>query len=67
MNFFDYDLTRQATATPPVTTANADASTQPTLNEEVNEVVGQLGRLWGGFRKQVNIFQPKPYAPLIDH
>ncbi|KAG8886080.1 hypothetical protein FRB97_007956 [Tulasnella sp. 331] len=25
---------------------------QPTLEEEVNQVVGQFGRFWGGFRKQ---------------
>jgi hypothetical protein len=27
---------------------------QPTLNEEVNQVIGQIGRFWGGFRKQVS-------------
>ncbi|CDO69313.1 hypothetical protein BN946_scf184976.g32 [Trametes cinnabarina] len=46
MNFFDaYDV--PGTTTPP---ANAEAS--PSLNEEVSQVVGQLSRFWGGFRKQ---------------
>ncbi|OJT13400.1 hypothetical protein TRAPUB_10035 [Trametes pubescens] len=45
MNFFDaYDV--PGTATPPAEAA------QPSLNEEVTQVVGQLSRLWGGFRKQ---------------
>ncbi|TBU43416.1 hypothetical protein BD309DRAFT_960793 [Dichomitus squalens] len=46
MNFFDaYDISG---------TATAPAAAQPTqsLNEEVSEVVGQLSRFWGGFRKQ---------------
>ncbi|KDQ57772.1 hypothetical protein JAAARDRAFT_58356 [Jaapia argillacea MUCL 33604] len=46
MNFFDnYDISRSST--PPTA-----AERQPTLNEEVTEVMGQLGRFWGGFRKQ---------------
>ncbi|KAH9855246.1 hypothetical protein C2E23DRAFT_724835 [Lenzites betulinus] len=44
MNFFDaYDA--PGTTTPPV-------NEQPSLNEEVTQVVGQLSRFWGGFRKQ---------------
>ncbi|KAI0829652.1 hypothetical protein BC628DRAFT_1056169 [Trametes gibbosa] len=44
MNFFDaYDA--PGTTTPP-------ANGQPSLNEEVTQVVGQLSRFWGGFRKQ---------------
>lgn len=35
-------------------TASTSASPQPSLNEEVNQVIGQLGRFWGGFRKQVS-------------
>ncbi|KAH7339804.1 hypothetical protein B0J17DRAFT_656847 [Rhizoctonia solani] len=31
---------------------NAPAQPQQTLGEEVNEVIGQLGRFWGGFQKQ---------------
>jgi hypothetical protein len=27
---------------------------EPSLNDEVNQVIGQLGRFWGGFRKQVS-------------
>ncbi|TFK23919.1 hypothetical protein FA15DRAFT_680934 [Coprinopsis marcescibilis] len=46
MNFFDtYDITRGPTPQPP-------AEGQPSLNEEMTEVIGQLGRFWGGFRKQ---------------
>ncbi|KAJ1304768.1 hypothetical protein OPQ81_005905 [Rhizoctonia solani] len=30
----------------------APARPQQTLGEEVNEVIGQLGRFWGGFQKQ---------------
>ncbi|KAJ3515305.1 hypothetical protein NLJ89_g1852 [Agrocybe chaxingu] len=46
MNFLDtYDLARS-------TTPNPNQGEQPSLNEEVNQVIGQLGRFWGGFRKQ---------------
>ncbi|KAF9565549.1 hypothetical protein CPC08DRAFT_683666 [Agrocybe pediades] len=46
MNFLDtYDIARS-------TTPNPEAPEQPSLNEEVNQVIGQLGRFWGGFRKQ---------------
>lgn len=49
MNYLDtYDLTRPETPNPAVA-----PPPQPTLNEEVNQVIGQLGRFWGGFRKQV--------------
>jgi len=47
MNFFDYDLPR--TATPPQSSGNEP---EQSLNDEVQQVVGQLGKLWGGFRKQ---------------
>ena len=47
MNFFDtYEVS--GTTTPP-----ANPQPQPSLNEEVEQVVGQLSRFWGGFRKQV--------------
>ncbi|KAH6914319.1 hypothetical protein BKA70DRAFT_1261051 [Coprinopsis sp. MPI-PUGE-AT-0042] len=63
MNFFDtaWDVTRTPTPQPPAAaaTATASASTQPeaqeappSLNDEVTQVIGQLGRLWGGFRAQ---------------
>lgn len=42
----------QSTST---TTASPTTSAQPTLNDEVTQVIGQLGRFWGGFRKQVGI------------
>ena len=51
MNFLDaYDVADTAT------TSSAQSGPEPTLNEEVSQVVGQLGRLWGGFRKQVSPF-----------
>ncbi|KAG5652397.1 hypothetical protein H0H81_005154 [Sphagnurus paluster] len=44
MNFLDtYDVPGQTTPTQPP---------QQSLNDEVTEVIGSLGRLWGGFRKQ---------------
>ncbi len=52
MSFLDTSLTNASpgTATPP---PQAVGQSAPTLNEEVTEVIGQLGRFWGGFRKQV--------------
>ncbi|KAI0702974.1 hypothetical protein C8T65DRAFT_655243 [Cerioporus squamosus] len=48
MNFFDaYDV--PGTATPPPNPP------QQSLNEEVTQVVGQLSRFWGGFRKQSQV------------
>jgi hypothetical protein len=50
MNFLDtYDVPSPGTE-----------GTQPeqTLNEEVSEVIGQIGRFWGGFRKQARDFTP---------
>ncbi|EJD03086.1 uncharacterized protein FOMMEDRAFT_108207 [Fomitiporia mediterranea MF3/22] len=52
MNFFDYELSRTATATPPQSGGESSNTQEPSLNDEVTQVVGQLGRLWGGFRKQ---------------
>ncbi|KAH8976495.1 hypothetical protein EDB83DRAFT_2502286 [Lactarius deliciosus] len=51
MSFLDTSLTNASpgTATPPPQTVG---QSPPTLNEEVTEVIGQLGRFWGGFRKQ---------------
>lgn len=52
MNFFDtYDIARAPTPQP--TDEN-----QPSLNEEFNQVVGQLGRFWGGFKRQASCFSP---------
>ena len=34
---------------------SAVKANQPSLNEEVNQVIGQLGRFWGGFKKQVSL------------
>ncbi|TDL14482.1 hypothetical protein BD410DRAFT_859806 [Rickenella mellea] len=48
MNVLDpYDITNQSSTPPP-----QEPGTEPTLNEELTQVVGQLGRFWGGFRKQ---------------
>ncbi|KAI0260805.1 hypothetical protein BC834DRAFT_898427 [Gloeopeniophorella convolvens] len=51
MSFLDTTLppVSSGTATPP---PQAAGQPPPTLNEEVTEVIGQLGRFWGGFRKQ---------------
>ena len=60
MNFFDaYEV--PGTTTPPV-----NAQPQQSLNEEVEQVVGQLSRFWGGFRKQVRTtvaLVPHPLLP----
>ncbi|KAL5528509.1 hypothetical protein ACEPAF_7645 [Sanghuangporus sanghuang] len=55
MNFFDYELSRTATATPPQTAGESSNTIEPSLNDEVSQVVGQLGKLWGGFRKQSQV------------
>lgn len=49
MNFFDaaYDPVVPSTSPPEPTHQR-----QQSLNEEVTEVIGQLGKFWGGFRKQ---------------
>jgi hypothetical protein len=47
MNFLDtYDLA--GSNTPP-----RGNESEQTLNEEVNQVIGQIGRFWGGVRRQV--------------
>ncbi|KAI0291151.1 hypothetical protein BC826DRAFT_1023951 [Russula brevipes] len=48
MSFWDVSHS-PGTSTPPPQTSG---QSPPTLNEEVTEVIGQLGRFWGGFRKQ---------------
>lgn len=65
MNSLDlYDFTIQAsdkTSSPYNAEASSSLSSstvtaetsQPSLNEEVTQVMGQLGKLWGGVRKQV--------------
>jgi hypothetical protein len=52
MSFWDVSFTSSSsgTSTPQPQVA---AEPSPSLNEEVTEVIGQLGRFWGGFRKQV--------------
>ncbi|KAK0461222.1 uncharacterized protein EV420DRAFT_1530952 [Desarmillaria tabescens] len=47
MNFLDpYDISAAGTSTPP------PRQPEQSLNEEVTQVIGQLNRFWGGFRKQ---------------
>lgn len=51
MNYLDtYDIAASSggSSTPPPNRP------QQSLNEEVNQVIGQLGRFWGGFRKQAS-------------
>lgn len=50
MNYLDtYDITGTGATTP-----QPNSQPEQSLNEEVSQVIGQLGRFWGGFRKQVN-------------
>lgn len=37
------------------TSATTAPASEPSLNEEVNQAIGQLGRFWGGFRASVSI------------
>jgi hypothetical protein len=53
MNFLDLPGT---STTPP---AN---QMEPTLNDEVSQVIGQLGRFWGGLRRQVRQFDRRVRA-----
>lgn len=62
MNFLDpTDITTlNGTATPPPRSED-----DPTFNEEVTQVIGQLGSFWGGLRKQVAI--SNPYSNRLRH
>jgi hypothetical protein len=51
MNYVD-TIDLSGVNTPP---ANAEEPPAQTLNEEVNQVLGQLNSFWGGFRKQVGL------------
>ncbi|KAF9232274.1 hypothetical protein BU15DRAFT_55191 [Melanogaster broomeanus] len=52
MNFLDnYGITGTGTSTPPP----AESQPEQSLNEEVSQVFGQLGRFWGGFRQQSEV------------
>ncbi|KAF9793238.1 hypothetical protein BJ322DRAFT_113524 [Thelephora terrestris] len=51
MNYVD-TIDLSGVNTPP---ANAEEPPAQTLNEEVNQVLGQLNSFWGGFRKQSQI------------
>jgi len=57
LDLYEYDGTIPGTRTPQSgsqTPSKPEENTgeQPSLNDEVNQVMGQIGRLWGGFRKQ---------------
>lgn len=66
MNFLDtYGLTGTGTNTPPV-----NAHPEQSLNEEVSQVIGQLGKFWGGFRKQsetVFATARKDFGEVVTH
>jgi len=51
MNYVD-SIDVSGEGTPPVSPEQPPAQT---LNEEVNEVIGQLSSFWGGFRKQASL------------
>ena len=61
MNFWDVSF---ATSSPGTATPPPQVSGQPpqSLNDEFTEVVGQLERFWGGFRKQVR--HRVPFFPI---
>jgi len=64
LDLYEYDGTmgirtpQSGTQTPSKTEGTSEGQAQegeptsPSLNDEVNQVMGQLGKLWGGFRKQ---------------
>jgi len=57
MTFWDVSFSPappEASTPPPQTAAQPSQS----LNDEVTEVIGQLERFWGGFRKQVRPLTP---------
>lgn len=52
MNFLDtYDIPTSITPTP------ESQQQEQSLNDEVTQVVGQLTRFWGGFRKQAGFLR----------
>lgn len=60
MDLYEFDdpasgkTTPQPGAAAVATSASDPGAAQPSLEEEITQVVGQLGRFWGGFRKQVS-------------
>ncbi|KZT43485.1 hypothetical protein SISSUDRAFT_978243 [Sistotremastrum suecicum HHB10207 ss-3] len=60
LDLFDFETTTAPSPKPSDASGSSSseqpsssaASPQPSLNEEVNQVIGQLGRFWGGVRKQ---------------
>ncbi|KAF8590902.1 hypothetical protein K439DRAFT_1381278 [Ramaria rubella] len=62
LDFYDFTVPADSQTSPSQSDARASSSSstaaisadnpQPSLNEEVTQVFGQLGRLWGGVRKQ---------------
>lgn len=41
-----------------ITSGTPPQQPEQSLNEEVSQVMGQLGRFWGDFRKQARPFEP---------
>ena len=71
MNFFDtFEVARSATPITDTTPSSerSQGGTTPqqqqelTLNEELNQVVGQLGGFWGRLRQQVRCSSFRPEA-----
>lgn len=59
LDLYEYDgtmgnKTPQSGSQTPAKSEEAQSAEDPSLNDEVNQVIGQLGRFWGGFRKQVS-------------
>jgi len=50
--------------TPPV---NIEQPPAQTLNEEVNEVIGQFNSFWGGFRKHASLIVVHHYGLCFDN
>ena len=61
MNYVD-TIDVSGVNTPP---ANSEQPSAQTLNEEVNEVIGQLNSFWGGFRKQASLVIVRDHGRLV--
>lgn len=67
LDLYEFEINKPPTPAPPVeepsegnatsssAATSAAAASEPTLNEEVNQALGQLGRFWGGFRASVSL------------
>lgn len=58
MNFLDtYDIVGSNTP--------SETQQEQTLHEEVSDVIGHIGRFWGGFRRQATTFWARPSLKLL--